>query len=123
MDAIDPDLEMLGALVAADEAAGEPKTFTLTYTGGFDTRVLIGHSGWPQEQQAPSDVQVDELDARGWVRVAGYQGKGRIFAVTSTGRQAWRESVAERDRPRRACRTRLASGPRSARADLRQVPR
>lgn len=53
----------------------------------------------PHEQQAPSDVQVDELDARGWVRVASCDGKGRIFAVTSTGRQAWREHVAERDRP------------------------
>lgn len=44
-------------------------------------------------------MQVDELEAHGWVRVSSHQGKGRIFAVTSTGRQAWREYVAERDRP------------------------
>jgi hypothetical protein len=32
MDAIDPDLGMLGALVAADEAAGEPKRASLSPT-------------------------------------------------------------------------------------------
>jgi hypothetical protein len=72
-------------LVKADEAAGEPEMFVLYYTQG--SRIIIGHPGWPQEQNAPSDVQVDELEDQGWVRVNERDGKSRNFAVTSAGRE------------------------------------
>ncbi len=89
------EIAIRGQLVAADDAVGESRTFTLTYTGGFDQRVLIGHAGWPQEQPAPSDVQVDELGARDWLRITAYNGKGRIFAVTAEGHHAWHEHLAQ----------------------------
>jgi hypothetical protein len=95
MSGVKPQIDILGPLVAADDAVGESRTFTLTYTGGFDQRVLIGHAGWPQEQPAPSDAMVDELADRGWVRITDYNGKGRIFAVTGEGRRAWHEHLAQ----------------------------
>jgi hypothetical protein len=44
----------------------------------------------------PSELQVDEFDGLGWVRVTDIDGKGRKFAVTGDGRQAWAKYVAER---------------------------
>lgn len=88
------DYELLGRLVAADNVAEEPRTFTLIYPSGG--REIIGHSGWPQGQPTPSELQVDELESFGWVRVTSADGKGRQFSVTGTGRRAWGEHVAQR---------------------------
>jgi|BarGraIncu00222A_1022003.scaffolds.fasta_scaffold39704_2 hypothetical protein len=92
--ATNEDYEVLGLLVAADNAAREPGTFLLVYVGGGG-REIIGHAGWPDDAHAPSDLQVDELADLGWVRLTGEDGKGRTFAVTGGGRDAWSEHVAE----------------------------
>lgn len=97
MSTTDQDLMSLGELVAADDARPEPDAFTLTYTGSGP--VFAGRS-WPDDKPVPSYLQIDELADLGWVRITGHQGdKGRIFTVTNAGRKAWREYVAQRDRP------------------------
>lgn len=93
MAALD-DYEVLGALVAADEAAQEPEVFVLIYTGGMGGPEIVGHPGWPDDAAAPSDVRVDEFEDLGWVRVTKRDGKQRHFAVTGEGRRAWQEHVA-----------------------------
>jgi hypothetical protein len=90
------DYEALGALVAADEAAGQPDVFVLTYTGAGPR--FASHPGWPDEKPAPSHIQVDELEDHGWIRVTQRGGKGRQFAVTGDGRHAWQRHVASRTR-------------------------
>jgi hypothetical protein len=79
--------EALGALVRADEVAGEPQTFTLTRGGsGF---AFAGHPGWPEDAQVPTDVLIDEMESRGWLRVTHREGVGRHFALTGDGRREW----------------------------------
>lgn len=79
--------EILGALVAADEAAPEQQTFMLIYAGAG--REILA-AGWPEDLAAPSKEEVDELEERGWVRVTDAEGSGRSFAVTVAGRDAAR---------------------------------
>jgi hypothetical protein len=78
--------DLLSALVAADEAAGEAELFVLTYTGNGP--VIIGHRGWPEDAAPPSSVEVDRLAERGWVSIERADGKGRAFAVMIHGREA-----------------------------------
>ncbi|MGO9974395.1 MAG: hypothetical protein ACLP01_16645 [Solirubrobacteraceae bacterium] len=85
-------LEILGVLVAADETAGEPHTFTLGYGGSG--RFIAGHPGWPEDGVAPSHVEVDELADLGYVRVERRDGNGRQFSVTGEGRRAWERRKA-----------------------------
>ena len=61
-------IETLGRLVKAERAAGRGETFVLTYTGPVD-REIIGHPGWHQGCDAPTNVEVDELADHGWVRI------------------------------------------------------
>lgn len=77
--------DLLAALVAAEEAAGEQQTFLLVYTGG-GRELLV--AGWPEDLAAPSTEEVDDLQERGWVRVTDAEGKGRTFAITVDGRDA-----------------------------------
>lgn len=89
--------EILGSLITADEVASEPNVFVLIYTGGGD-RTFTGHPGWHEAGYVPSEIEVDELEDRGWVRVTRRDGKQRQFAITDAGRRAWRggESMTER---------------------------
>ncbi len=67
-------IETLGRLVKAERAAGRGETFVLTYTGPVD-REIIGHPGWHQGCDAPTNVEVDELADHGWVRITDSRGK------------------------------------------------
>lgn len=78
--------EAIVALVTADEAAGEPELFVLYYSGTGP--VILGHSGWQDDDEPPSTLLVDTLEERGWVRVHEREGKGRQFAVSEAGRGA-----------------------------------
>jgi hypothetical protein len=89
-------VEILGRLVEADRAAGRSDTFVLIYTGGLN-REIIGHAGWPEGMDAPTDVEVDDLADEGWVRINGRDGKGRQFAVAAAGRKAWDEHLRRLD--------------------------
>jgi len=86
------DIEMLGLLVQADEEAGDPQTWVMTYTG--EGRVLVGVQGWPDDVEPLSEHEIDDLTDRGWVRISKSAGKARTYAVTGDGRRAWREWVA-----------------------------
>jgi hypothetical protein len=93
MKEYDTEYETLGALIAADEAAGERQVFVLISRGlGQSGYVFVGHPGWAEETPAPSPLMIDELADLGWVRVTsqGHQ-KARNFSVTSEGRRAWAE--------------------------------
>ena len=78
--------DILAALVAADEAAGEPAMFDIWYSA--QGPVIIGRTGWRHDMRAPADVEIDELVERSWVRVSQAEDKGRHFAVTAAGRNA-----------------------------------
>jgi hypothetical protein len=93
--------ELLGLLARANEAAGKDDVFVLHYTHGGPE--IIGHAGWPDHVEPPSNIEVDELVDQGWVRVMRSEGKARRFAVTGAGVSAWRERQAQ-----------LAPGERSA---------
>jgi hypothetical protein len=110
------DYEVLGALVAADEAAGEPDIFVLTYTGSGPR--FASHPGWPDERPAPTHIRVDELADHGWVRITQSAGKGRHFAVTGEGRRAWERHVASQ---RQAGPGRVSLGWPAARQLLEQI--
>jgi hypothetical protein len=85
-------IEILGAFVAADEAVNEPQTFTLFHSGsGW---AIAGHGGWPPDGVVPSNIQVDELAERGWVRVHQRHGNGLEFSVTGEGRRVWEKRKA-----------------------------
>lgn len=86
--------EILSALVAADEAAGEPQMIVLHYTA--QGPVILGHPGWPKDREPPSSVEVDHLEERDWVRVSSAEGKGRNFAVTVAGQDAARAHARQR---------------------------
>ena len=86
--------EILAALVAADEDAGEPQMVILHYTA--QGPVILGHPRWPTDIEPPSSVEVDRLEERGWVQVSKREGKGRAFAVTVTGQDAARAHVRQR---------------------------
>ncbi len=111
-------VEILGRLVEADRAAGRSETFVLVYTGGGG-RELIGHPGWEEGSEAPSDIEVDELADHRWVRITDIDRKGRHFAVTATGREAWDEHL-EVLRPELAT-TRVRLEWSSARPVLRHI--
>ncbi len=85
--------DILGVLVQADEAAGEPDLFVLYYRAEGPT--IIGHPGWPEDAQPPSNVEVDDLETQGSVRVASIDGNGRRFSVTGEGRRAWQVRAAQ----------------------------
>ena len=87
------DFEILGRLVRSDEDHGRPNSFTLKYQGGMGGPVFAGRD-WPEDVSVPEDVQVDELESLGWVRVTELRGKMRVFAVTGAGRAAWDEHEA-----------------------------
>jgi hypothetical protein len=78
--------DLLAALVAADNAAGEAELFVLTYTG--EGPQIIGHPGWPEDAEPPSYLEVDRLAERNWLSVERAEGKGRAFAVSLGGREA-----------------------------------
>jgi hypothetical protein len=80
--------DLIAELVAADEAAGEAQTFQVYQAGGG--RKIVGHPGWPNETTPPSQIEVDELEERGWVRIERTDGMSRIFAITVAGRDAGR---------------------------------
>ena len=80
-------IEILGELVAADEAAGEPHVFVLVYTMS-DHAEFVGHPGWPDDAPVPSSLVVDDLADRGWVRISESEGMRRTFGVTEAGRAA-----------------------------------
>lgn len=90
--------EILAELVEADEAAGEPELFVLHYGG--EGPAIVGHPGWPEDQPAPSDMQVDDLEERGWVRMDEREGKRRKFAVTEAGREQVRKRAAQNSEER-----------------------
>ncbi|MGO9903649.1 MAG: hypothetical protein ACLP0J_29190 [Solirubrobacteraceae bacterium] len=85
-------IAVLGQLVAADEAMNGPQLFTMTYLAA-GTPVIAGRD-WPEDVVPPSDVEVDELEDLGWVRVIVRTGKGRQFSVTGEGRRAWEKRTA-----------------------------
>jgi hypothetical protein len=95
------DIEVLGLLVTADEVAGDPQTYVLTYTGA-EGRVFVGVVGWPDDVEVPSEHQVDDLGHHGWVRISQERGRTRTFAVTSGGRRAWATHVAQQPQPGRS---------------------
>ena len=66
------DYSSLGRLVAADEAAGGPQTFSL-FRAMSSLPEFAGHPGWPEDTAAPSEHQVDELAELGWVRLPRHQ--------------------------------------------------
>ena len=78
--------DLLAEIVAADELADEPQVFVVGYS--WDGPVIIGHPGWPEDQKAPADVEIDELAERGWVRIDLVEGRQRNFALTVKGREA-----------------------------------
>jgi hypothetical protein len=84
-------IEILGRLVEANRAVGRSETFVLAYTASGPE--IIGHGGWREDAQTPSDAEVDDLAEQGWVRITDIQGKGRKFAVTAAGREAWDEHL------------------------------
>jgi hypothetical protein len=92
-------IELLGKLVEADRAArhsDRPRrvdSFLLVFSGG--RYQIIGHPEWDERSDAPSEFDVDDLADRGWVRITGWDGKQRNFAVTAEGRAAWDEHVEQ----------------------------
>ena len=88
------DYSSLGRLVAADEAAGGPQTFSL-FRAMSSLPEFAGHPGWPEDTAAPSEHQVDELAELGWVRLLGTNGNQRQFVVTNAGRAAWQTFIAQ----------------------------
>jgi hypothetical protein len=85
-------IDVLGLLVAADQARGEVQDWGLYYTAGGP--IWVGGSGWPDDVAVASTAEIDEMAERGWLRITGYPSdKGRQFAVTGDGRQAWLDHV------------------------------
>ncbi len=94
MEIEDAHDDLLGALVAADEVAGQAQTFVLTWAGMDEPR-FAGVLGVDDDARAPTDVQVDNMADFGWVRVSHVEGKVRHFALRPEGRRAWRRRVAQ----------------------------
>jgi hypothetical protein len=88
-------LDTLGLLIAADEAHGEPQTWSMMHTGGMGPRAWAGVGGWPDDAEVPSEHTIDELAERGFVRVLRIKGNGRTFAITGAGRDAWAKHQAD----------------------------
>jgi hypothetical protein len=94
VDLDDAYYDLLGTLVAADEAAGRAQTFVITWTGPNEP-AFVGVSGLADDAPVPTDVQVDNMTEFGWVRVTHAAGKARHFALRAEGQRAWRNRVAE----------------------------
>jgi hypothetical protein len=94
VDLDDAYYDLLGTLVAADEAAGRAQTFVITWSGPNDP-AFVGVSGVADDAPVPTDVQVDNMAEFGWVRVTHADGKVRHFALRAEGQRAWRRRVAE----------------------------
>jgi hypothetical protein len=86
--------EILAELVAADEATDTSEAFVLTYTALGP--VIVGHPGWPQEQNAPTTVEIDELEELGWVKITKVNGSGRVFTLTIDGRNTAKAHARQR---------------------------
>jgi hypothetical protein len=85
-------IDVLGLLVAADQARREVQDWGLYYTAGGP--IWVGGSGWPDDVAVASTAEIDEMAERGRLRITGYPSdKGRQFAVTGDGRQAWLDHV------------------------------
>lgn len=94
MDLDEAYYDLLGTLVAADEAAGRAQTFVITWTGP-NTPAFVGVSGLADDAPVPTDVQVDNMAERGWVRVTHADRKVRHFALRAEGQRAWRQRIAK----------------------------
>jgi hypothetical protein len=76
------DIEILALFVQADEAAGEPQTFVMTYVG-FGERAWVGVLGWPDDLEVPSEHKMDDLAERGWLRILDTQARrGRSLSLS-----------------------------------------
>ncbi len=86
---------ILAEIVTADEAASDSQSFVLYYSASGP--VIVGHPGWPENQAAPSHVEVDDLEERGWLRIETRDGTARSFALTVAGRSAAQAYQRQRD--------------------------
>jgi hypothetical protein len=85
-------IDVLGMLVSADEAGDEVQEWGLYYAAGGP--VWTGGSNWPDDVAVASTAEIDEMAERHWLRITGYPSdKGRQFAATAGGRQAWLDHV------------------------------
>jgi hypothetical protein len=85
--------DLLSTIVAAEEASAEREPFCSTTAQGGP--IIIGPPNWPDDEPAPSSVEVDDLEERGWVRVYPGEGSGRGFASTVRGQDVARAYARE----------------------------